>query len=82
MNHIYSKPNCPYCDMAKEVFKKLNVQYEEHVVGSEVSKEEFYKKFPGCRTVPQIVIADEHIGGYAELTEWMKHNDLRNFLAG
>jgi glutaredoxin len=82
MNEIYSRPNCPYCDMAKDVFKKLGVQFEERVVGSDISREDFFEKFPGKRTVPQIIIRGEHIGGYSDLKEWMEKNDLRNFLAG
>ena len=82
MNEIYSRPNCPYCDMAKDVFKKLSVPFEERVVGSDISRDDFLEKFPGCRTVPQIVVGGSHVGGYTELTEWMKENDLRNFLAG
>lgn len=82
MNEIYSRPNCPYCDQAKDVFKKLGVQFEERVVGSDLTREEFFEKFPGKRTVPQIIVGGNHIGGYSDLTEWMKDNDLRNFLAG
>ena len=82
MNYIYSKSNCPYCDRAKSVFKKLGVQYEERVVGSDLTREEFFEKFPGCKTVPQIIVGDKHIGGYDNLLEWMENNDLRNFLAG
>lgn len=82
MNEIYSRPNCPYCDMAKDVFKKLGVQYEEKVVGSDISREDFFEKFPGVKTVPQIIVGGNHIGGHSDLLEWMKDNDLRNFLAG
>lgn len=82
MNEIYSKPNCQYCDAAKGVFKKLGVQFEERVVGLHLTRDEFFEKFPGQRTVPQIVVGDKHIGGYNNLLEWMQTNDLRNFLAG
>lgn len=32
---IYSTSTCPYCEMAKEYFKKNNVQYEEHDVSAD-----------------------------------------------
>lgn len=82
MNQIYSKPNCPFCDMAKDTFKNMGVHFDEYVVGSDLTREEFFEKFPGRTTVPQIVVGGQHIGGYDNLTEWMKTNDLRNFLAG
>lgn len=82
MNEIYSKPNCPYCDAAKAVFRANDVHFYEYVVGMDVSREEFFEKFPSAKTVPQIVINGHHVGGYTDLTEWMKTNDLRNLLAG
>lgn len=38
---IYSTPTCPYCEMAKEYFKRNNVEYEEHNVNEneEAAKE-------------------------------------------
>ena len=81
MIDIYSRDNCPFCDMAKDTMKKHGVQFNEHVVGSDISREEFFQKFPGARTVPQILINGHHVGGYTDLTEWMKTNDLRNVLS-
>lgn len=81
MIEVYSKPNCPYCDMAKDTFRNTGVQYKEIVVGFDMSREEFYLKFPGHRTVPQILINGHHVGGYSDLTEWMKTNDLRSVLS-
>lgn len=75
---IYSRPGCGYCDAAKDIFKDHGVHYIEYGVGSGISKEEFYEKFPGCRTVPQIVIDGKHIGGYGSLTEWIEHNDFHS----
>lgn len=78
---IYSKPGCGYCDAAKDIFKKTGVQYTELMVGSDLTREQFFERFPGAKTVPQIIIDGQHIGGYDNLTEWMEHNDLRNFLS-
>ena len=32
---IYSTPSCVYCKMAKDLFKKHNIEYEEHDVASD-----------------------------------------------
>ena len=42
---IYSTPTCVYCRMAKEFFRKNNVQYEEHDVAvDEKAREEMVQK--------------------------------------
>ncbi len=42
---IYTTPSCVYCKMAKEFFKKNNVEYQElNVVQNEQAREEMIKK--------------------------------------
>jgi len=42
---IYTTPSCVYCKMAKDFFKKNNVQYEEHdVAADERAYEEMLQK--------------------------------------
>jgi len=42
---IYSTPSCVYCKMAKEFFKKNNVEYTEHnVAQDDRAREEMIKK--------------------------------------
>lgn len=78
---IYSRPGCGHCESAKEVFKQRGVHFVEYSIGSGFSREAFFEKFPDSKTVPQIVIDGIHIGGYAQLTEWMKENDSGNLLS-
>lgn len=35
---IYSTPTCPYCEMAKDYFKKNNISYEDHDVSADDEK--------------------------------------------
>lgn len=77
---VYSKDNCPYCTMAKELLQNKGLQYEEHVVGSTISRNDFLEKFPGVKTVPQILVNGQRIGGYDKLTEWVKLHDSGYFL--
>ncbi|KAK2718019.1 hypothetical protein QYM36_006713 [Artemia franciscana] len=51
---IYSKTYCPYCVMAKDVFKEIKVEYhlvelDEHPEGSELQA--ILHKMTGARTV-------------------------------
>jgi len=79
---IYSKPDCVYCNRAKDLFNQKGLQFNEHVVGSDITRDDFIIMFRGAKTVPQIVIDGKHIGGYDNLTEWVKTNDNASFLAG
>ena len=60
---IYSTPTCVYCRMAKEFFKKNNVQYTEHnVAEDETAREEMVRKSHQLG-VPVIDIDGEiHVG--------------------
>ena len=81
MIEIYSLPTCYFCIQSKKIFEEKGVQYKEIMVGSDITREQFFERFPGIKTVPQIVIGGERVGGHEQLLEWMEHNDLRNFLS-
>ncbi|NJO65676.1 MAG: glutaredoxin [Richelia sp. RM2_1_2] len=62
---IYSKDQCPYCVKAKQWFENYNIDYTEVKVTFAV-KDVFLLETNGARTVPQILIDDELIGGYED----------------
>jgi len=65
---IYGRDSCIFCEKAKKLCQDYNLRYEYLDVMSRPELiEEFKQKFPGVRTVPQIVWDGRHIGGYAEL---------------
>ena len=62
-----------FCDKAKELSETYNKEYTYiDVTETEDITAAFFKKFPNVRTVPQIVWEGKHIGGYTELSEWLK----------
>ena len=71
---IYSKTNCVFCDKAKMRLQKYNPKI--HILDDDFSRNDFFKKFPNAKTFPQIIINQEHIGGYAELIKWLEKNLL------
>ena len=71
---IYSKSNCVFCDKAKMRLAKENPKI--YMLDEDYSREEFFKKFPNARTFPQIIINEEHVGGYAELKRWLEQNSF------
>ena len=61
---VYSKPNCQFCDKAKALLTQLKIEYTEKVVTKDISLEELFKELgKTVRTIPQIVIDENHIGG-------------------
>lgn len=64
---VYSKDFCPFCDSAKELLKDKGYEYTEIKIGRNITREDFLEKFPGVRTVPQILINGIRIGGYDDL---------------
>ena len=70
---IYSKDNCPYCDMAKNWFKRKNLTFTEHKIGTNgFTREMLLEAVPTARTVPQIFIDDQLIGGFTELKQHLQ----------
>ena len=66
---IYSKSNCSYCVMAMNFFESKNVDYEVYSTDDPNIFDEMMKRNPYARTLPQIFIDDELIGGYTDLIE-------------
>jgi glutaredoxin 3 len=64
---VYSKYNCPYCDQAKALLIQKGIPFEERKIGDGYSKEDLLEAVPNARTVPQIFLDGELIGGFTEL---------------
>ena len=68
---IYTKNNCIWCDRAKNLLKINNLDYEEIDLSDDVLRENFYKKFNNSiKTMPQIFIDNNRIGGYEALVDY------------
>jgi glutaredoxin 3 len=65
---IYSTLFCPYCARAKSLLEKKGVDFINIDVIEDTSKrDEMVKRSGGRRTVPQIFIDGEHVGGSDDL---------------
>ena len=64
---IWSKYHCPYCDQAKALLTQKGITFEERKIGDGYSKEDLLEAVPGARTVPQIFLNDNLVGGFTEL---------------
>jgi glutaredoxin len=64
---IWSRDMCPYCDQAKALLKSKNIEFEERNIMRDWSKEQLLEAVPTARTLPQIFLDSEYIGGFTEL---------------
>lgn len=64
---VWSKYHCPYCDQAKALLSQQGVEFEERKIGDGYSREDLLEAVPNARTVPQIFLDGELIGGFTEL---------------
>jgi glutaredoxin 3 len=65
---VYTTTVCPYCVQAKRLLKERSIPYDEIDVGADVAlRDEMVERAGGRRTVPQIFIDGNHVGGYTEL---------------
>lgn len=64
---IYTSVSCPYCVQAKRLLDRKGVPYEEIDVTGDPERRQEMMVASGRRTVPQIFIGEEAIGGFEEL---------------
>lgn len=64
---VWSKNNCPYCDQAKNLLKLKGIEYEERNINNGWDREDLLAAVPGARTVPQVFLNEQLIGGFTEL---------------
>ena len=69
---IYTRNNCVWCDRAKNLLTINNLEYEDIDLSDDVLRENFYKKFNhSIKTMPQIFIDDNRIGGFEALVDYL-----------
>lgn len=73
---VYTTRVCPYCIAAKNLLAARSVAYKEVDVSNDNAKRAWLVEATGRRTVPQIFIGDEPIGGYDELAALDKSGAL------
>ena len=70
---IWSKYQCPYCDQAKALLTQRGIAFEERKIGDGYTKEDLLEAVPSARTVPQIFLGEELIGGFTELKKRLEN---------
>ena len=78
---MYSRPLCNFCDAAKRLLIRNNLEFKEIDISSGPGlMDEMINKSNGKRTIPQIFFDEHHVGGYQELRALEKSGDLKSYL--
>ena len=79
---IYTSPLCGFCTVAKNLLIKKGVDFDEYDVVKEPSlKPVMIERANGSKTVPQIFINQQHIGGWEQLCGLDQNGKLDEILS-
>ncbi|ELY87055.1 FAD-dependent oxidoreductase [Natrinema altunense] len=74
---IYTKTDCPYCEMAKDLFDSKGIEYETYNVTDDDDRfEEMVERADGRKTAPEVFIDDELIGGWDDTSALNETGEL------
>jgi glutaredoxin 3 len=65
---VWSKDACPFCVQAKNLLTMKGIDYEERNISQGPwTREQLLEAVPNARTLPQIFLDEQHVGGFTEL---------------
>jgi glutaredoxin 3 len=72
---VWGKNYCTYCDQAKRLLKMKGIDFEERNINLDWTKEQLLEAVPNARTVPQIFLDGELVGGFTDLQNILKEEE-------
>jgi len=79
---IYTWSTCPFCIRAKALLDKKGVQFTEYCIdGDEAARSKMAQRANGGRSLPQIFINNQHIGGCDDIYALDRQGKLDPLLA-
>lgn len=78
---IYTTKICPYCVMAKALLSKKGVTYREVSVETRPDLRRWLVERSRQRTVPQIFVNGQALGGFSDISELDRRGELDALLA-
>ncbi|WP_353931515.1 glutaredoxin 3 [Okeanomitos corallinicola TIOX110] len=80
---IYTWTTCPFCIRAKNLLLNKGIDFLEYNIdGDEVARNKMAQRANGKRSVPQIFINDDHIGGCDDMYALERQSKLDALLTG
>lgn len=78
---VYSTAVCPYCVAAKNLLKSRGLEWVELRIDTDAAQRDaMLARSGGRRTVPQIFVNDQHVGGYDDLVAADRSGKLKQLL--
>lgn len=78
---VYSTATCPYCVAAKNLLKSKGLEWVEVRIDTDpVQRDSMLTRSGGRRSVPQIFVNDQHVGGYDDLLAADRNGKLAQLL--
>lgn len=79
---VYYWTTCPYCKRARALLESKGVDYVHHdITGDDAARQKMIERTGGPKSVPQIFINDQHIGGCDDLHALDDKGELDPLLA-
>lgn len=78
---LYTTRVCWYCDQAKRLLGQRGIDYREVDVSDDAEARTWLVRTTGQRTVPQIFIGKQAIGGYTDLAALDRNGTLNGLIA-
>lgn len=74
---IYTWRTCPFCIQAKQLLREKGVEFTEYSIdGDNAARSKMAERSHGQRSVPQIFINDQHIGGCDDIHDLDARGEL------
>lgn len=78
---IYETALCGFCSAAKRLLDRKQVEYRTIRVDLDSDQRQKMMELSGRRTVPQIFIAEHHVGGFDDLASLDSTGELDKLLS-
>jgi glutaredoxin len=69
---VWSKDGCSHCVQAKALLDSKGIEYEERNIMHDWTREQLLEAVPNARTLPQIFVDEQLIGGFTELRKHLQ----------
>lgn len=79
---MYGTAYCPYCVRARDLLDRKGVTYDDIRLEQQPDLRREMEQRSGRRTVPQIFIGDQHVGGSDDLFALEESGELDRMLQG
>ena len=66
---VWSQDQCAFCEQAKGLLEMKGIEYEVRNISQDWTREQLLESVPTARSVPQIFLDNEYVGGFQELRQ-------------